>query len=343
MIRGEHAAMIRRLALLAAALSATAEAPPPALAPYVHGSAFDPGDYGWLRGMFAGANPTEVEQFVSVSRWLERCRKMGLANVRAALLEAGIAAPAVHDGMYGEELCGAVSTAFPQGDMGKDWTTFQTKLASARRISMTLIWAAGLAQDVADGDGPLADRINARPMTDQVLRLSLAWNAGERKGAPPVDAMEAGIIRALTWSAIRTRDHANTAWMKTVVAEQGWPTIAMVGKAASANAWLLVQHADDDPVFQLKMLHLMEPLAAKGEVSPQNYALLYDRVMLQTAGTQRYGTQMTCATGDWQPFPIEDAARVEGYRRSAGLNTMAQNAARIRKEYGPCPPTQPAH
>ena len=106
---------------------------------------------------------------------------------------------------------------------------------------------------------------------------------------------------------------------------------------------MLVQHADDDPVFQLKMLRLMEPLAVRGQVSPRNYALLYDRVMLQMVGTQRYGTQLSCETGNWQPFPLEDAAKVEGYRRAAGLNTMAQNAARILHENGPCPPMPTAH
>ncbi len=52
---------------------------------------------------------------------------------------------------------------------------------------------------------------------------------------------------------------------------------------------------------------------------------------------------MSCATGSWQPFPLEDAAKVEGYRRAAGLNTMAQNAARILHENGPCPPMPTAH
>jgi beta-glucosidase len=71
----------------------------------------------------------------------------------------------------------------------------------------------------------------------------------------------------------------------------------------------LVQHADDDPVFQLKMLRLMEPLAAGGQVSPRNYALLYDRVMLQMVGTLHDGplpkgrVEMT-VDSDGTPQPI---------------------------------------
>jgi hypothetical protein len=337
--------MIRRLIVLAAALFATAEAPPPAIiAPYMTSGTFQPGDYGWMRGGFEGATAQQKADWQALQSWLKACRQESYTQTRAELIALGIADPKIHTGAYGDALCGAINMAFPQGEMGSDWTVFQTKLASARRVADTLVWSAALSQAVGDETGDaLAARLIARPMTDQVLRGSIAWNEGKTKGAPPLAPMEAGIVRGLTWSAIRARDHANTAWMKTLVAQHGWPTITLVGPQASSSAWLLVQHADDDPVFQLKMLRLMEPLAAKGEVSPQNYALLYDRVMLQMAGTQRYGTQLSCATGRWQPFPLEDAAKVEGYRRAAGLNTMTENAARILKEYGVCPPMQQAH
>lgn len=340
MIRGEHNGMIRRLALLAAALFATAEAPlPVGLGPYVTNGTFHPGDYGWMRGAFDGATPKQQADFKALESWLKHCRDESTAQTRAALIALGVSDPKIRTGAYGEALCGAVGMAFPQGDMGSDWAMFQTKLASARRVADTLIWSAALAQAVGDEAGDiLTAQFIARPITDQVLRTSVSWNAGATKGAPPLDPMEAGIVRGLTWSAIRARDHFNTAWMKTVVAKDGWPSIGKVGPQASSSAWLLVQHADDDPVFQLKMLRLMEPLAAKGEVSPQNYALLYDRVMLQMVGTQRYGTQLSCETGRWQPFPLEDGAKVDGYRRTAGLNTMAENTARILTAYGPCPP-----
>ncbi|MCU6456068.1 hypothetical protein LPN01_18475 [Sphingomonas sp. A2-49] len=338
--------MIRRLALLPAALPAaliaTAEAPPPpaGLAPYIRDGRFDPGDFGWLRGLFDGATPAQVAAWVDTDAWLKRCRTAATDAVRADLVRAGIPEPAIHVGSYGDPLCGAVTMAFPQGSMGRDWARFQAKLASGRRVAAAIVWSAGLAQGVADGgngDG-LPARLDARPITDQVLRLSMAWNEGEYKGAPPLDAMEQGIVRSLTWVAIQRRDAANTLWMKTVVAEHGWPTIATVGMAASANAWLLVQHADDDPVFQLRMLRLMEPLAARGAVAKDNYALLRDRVMLQLTGRQRYGTQWSCATGSWAPFTLEDAGKVDAYRAEAGLGTLAENGERIRRNYGPCPP-----
>ena len=131
-------------------------------------------------------------------------------------------------------------------------------------------------------------------------------------------------MRSLTWLAIRARDEANTAWLKAEVAAHGWPTIPKVGKAAAANAWLMVQHADDDPPFQLAMLRLMEPLATRGEVARDNHALLYDRVMLKIVGTQRYGTQWSCESGRWAPSPLEDAKTVDTWRRSAGMGIRSR-------------------
>jgi hypothetical protein len=114
-------------------------------------------------------------------------------------------------------------------------------------------------------------------------------------------------------AAMTARDHANTEWLKGIVAERGWPTISQVGEEAAFNAWLLVQHADHDPLFQLRSLRLMEPLVAQGEVTKQNYAYLYDRIMLKLAGKQRYATQVMCRDGG----EAAPAARGRGERRAA--------------------------
>jgi hypothetical protein len=49
---------------------------------------------------------------------------------------------------------------------------------------------------------------------------------------------------------LRAVDAANTARMKRIIAERGWPGRSMVGADGAQAAWLLVQHADHDPAFQ---------------------------------------------------------------------------------------------
>lgn len=118
----------------------------------------------------------------------------------------------------------------------------------------------------------------------------------------------------------------------------GWPKISTVGEEASRSAWLLVQHADADPPFQLRALRLMEPLVASGEVSKSDYAYLYDRVMLKIAGKQRYGTQATCRGGNRVPQPLESESSVDSRRAEVGLPPISEYLALMQNQFGNCPP-----
>lgn len=53
-------------------------------------------------------------------------------------------------------------------------------------------------------------------------------------------------------------DAGNTARLKAIIAEYGWPTRSMVGEDGASAAWLLAQHADRDPEFQRSVLRVME-------------------------------------------------------------------------------------
>ena len=81
----------------------------------------------------------------------------------------------------------------------------------------------------------------------------------------------------------------------------------------------------------------MEPLVGLGEVSKQNYAYLYDRVMLKISGKQRYATQMTCTGGHYVPLPLEEAAAVTHRRADAGLTPMPEYLQQMRTMAGDCP------
>jgi hypothetical protein len=123
-------------------------------------------------------------------------------------------------------------------------------------------------------------------------------------------------------------DHANTARLKEVVGEHGWPTISLVGPEASRAAWLLVQHAYADPDFMKQCLALMK--AVGNDVAPANVAFLEDRLLVMDDEPQIYGTQFQRQGDDWVPFPIQEPDRVDELRASVGLGTLADNAERIR-------------
>jgi hypothetical protein len=125
-------------------------------------------------------------------------------------------------------------------------------------------------------------------------------------------------------------DARNTAELKELLEIHGWFTISSFGAEADNNAWLLVQHADQDPAFQKRVLDILEPLVAKGETRPEHYAYLFDRLVTKADSQgvrkpQRYGTQGRCVgKGQWEPFEVEDPARLDERRASVGLMPEAE-------------------
>jgi hypothetical protein len=175
-------------------------------------------------------------------------------------------------------------------------------------------------------------------VTEQMLRKGISWGVGSQASAPPLSAPVKMMVEQRIGIAIAERDHANTEWLKRMIEKNGgWPKTSAVGHEASQSAWLLVQHADADPPFQLRALRLMEPLVAGGEVDKSNYAYLYDRVMLKIAGKQRYGTQMTCRDGKRVAQPLESDSALETRRAEAGLPPFSEYLDMMQKAFGDCP------
>lgn len=309
---------------------------PSAIAAHVHAGHFDPGDYGWLRGSLPDADPAAKAAWAAIAGWQQRCWEA--APRQDAVLKAlGYSAPATYWRPYAPDICAEVGIATATAQGFKSWPSYTQALAAALSVQQTFLFAVGQAVSVGPGlddSVPLRDRLVAITVPDQMLRSALSWGEGEAQAAPALAPDVRRVVTALQWRPIRDRDHLNTTWLKAQVAHAGWPTISQVGPVAASSAWLLVQHADDDPVFQLQMLNLMEPLVVKGEVKPHDFALLTDRVLLPLTGKQRFGSQFTCKDGQMQPLPLEDAARVDARRKALGLPSIANYARELATVYG---------
>jgi hypothetical protein len=334
---------MRPIGLALASLWLTAAAPPPpsVLAPYIHDGRFDPGDYGWMRGRFDDSSPTQKAQSEGIRIWTDRCLAEGVAQTRAELRAMGIAGPKLEQGDFREPLCAEVASA-PWPVSTRSFEAFQREAAAARPIADAWLLATRLAEDIGGPRGPnLSDKLLARALGEQMIRAAMSWGEGELKDAPKLSPDGKAILMSRLAAAAAVRDRLNTEWLKKIVEAEGWPTISKVGAPASQQAWLLVQHADADPAFQLKVLRLMEPLTRSGEVSKRNYAYLYDRVMLKLTGKQRYATQMTCSGGKRVPRPLEDEGAVQRERVAMGLDPLAEYMSSMQEMFGDCPAESP--
>jgi hypothetical protein len=175
------------------------------------------------------------------------------------------------------------------------------------------------SKPAASKDPELRKELLARMKTDQDFRKKL--DPLFRKQAEGDEGAKKE-IRALTEKG-RAIDHDNTAWMKGVIDKHGWPGKSRVGSDGAMAAFLLVQHADDDPTFQKKCLELMAEAVKNKEASASNLAYLTDRVSMKERKKQVYGTQLQQVDGKLQPAPIEDEANVDRRRKEVGLPPLA--------------------
>lgn len=338
---------LRVAALVCALLPSTMSAatslpptPPSVLAPYIVDGEFRPGDYNWLRGMFEGATPNEIADYQEIDIWRRECLRLDRAATGADLNDIGVVAgPALDRMPYATVICGQVAS-LPERLDSSDWSGFSRDVAIVRPAINGFLDAVKLSGNIglADSDdfGPA---LIARALEDQTLRAGLAWSAnpGAFKGTrSDLSSRQRSIFSAAISVALTQKDHENTVWLKEQVAKRGWPKKSEVGRLAAKMAWLLVQHADADPVFQVRASRLMEPLVASGEVEGRDFAFLFDRIMLKISGKQRYGTQLECTKGRLEPLPLEDIEGVALRRRAVGLDDLDAYKAETLKAIGGC-------
>ena len=122
-------------------------------------------------------------------------------------------------------------------------------------------------------------------------------------------------------------DSRHTGDFKKLLKTHGWFKISVWGETADENAWLLTQHADQDPAFQNEVLNILEKLWPAKETQPKRYAFLWDRVAYSAQNPsqrklQRYGTQGDCnrVTKKWERAPVEDPEQLEARRTLMGIS-----------------------
>ena len=128
-------------------------------------------------------------------------------------------------------------------------------------------------------------------------------------------------------------DRANTARMREIVGEHGWPGQHLVGEAGAHAAWLLVQHAPPD--FQEECLSLMEDAVAREDASPRDLAYLTDRVLMHRGEPQIYGTQYMVRDGVPTLWAVQDPDGLDARRAALGLEPESQNRARLLSDRVP--------
>ena len=313
------------LAALGWTTAAHAE-PPPLPAPLegvVVDGEFQPGDLGWLRGRFADATDADKARLAEVKGWLERCTELATEAERTELTALGEDAGALSEQTYGEPICESVE-GYLRSELPTAMTFEEFVAAMAEVRPILAAWVAGgrTSAEMVIPTDKVASPILRAVAADQALRKAFDW---DKEGGPQLSGPLTAVLRLLVGQRVGEADRASTAMLRTLVAKHGWPTIDGAGKQVASGAWLLVQHADQDPSWQVEALRLLQPLAARNQISTRDVAYLTDRVRVNVTGRQTYGTQFHCVDGHNVPRPIDDEAAVDERRAAAELPPLAES------------------
>lgn len=154
----------------------------------------------------------------------------------------------------------------------------------------------------------IAEKINTLAEEDQRLRNNIPT--------------EPELAKEL-WIKIDKADLISTNYLKKVVNQIGLPSISKVGRKASSNAWLLVQHSQD---LEFQKLYLKLMKENREDVNAVNIAYLDDRVLMRQGKPQIYGTQLVQdeKTKLFKPFTLKDPEKVNVLRSDVGLETIEE-------------------
>ncbi|MDY0931692.1 DUF6624 domain-containing protein [Chryseobacterium sp. CFBP8996] len=118
----------------------------------------------------------------------------------------------------------------------------------------------------------------------------------------------------------------NNKRVESMYRKYGFLGFDKVGKDGSNHFWLLVQHCDKYPEFQKEVLSSMEKEVKNTNANPNNYALLYDRVQVNSGLKQLFGTQVTYeveSTGRAIPkIGLVDSVNIDKLRKEYNLEPL---------------------
>lgn len=198
----------------------------------------------------------------------------------AALLSSANAAPPKSGGTSLEDRC-------------------PTAMANLMRLQQT--YHSKRPSVAAPRDPALRNELLRMSQLDQMARMA---------------AIKQGLKDSKSESAI---DAENLKNLKRIFEKHGFPTPEMVGYDGMNAAWLLLQHADEDPAWQRKWLGAIERLFKRNELDAQGYALFVDRVRVNEGRKQIYGSQFKDVAGRRVRRPTVDPARLDERRKAIGL------------------------
>ena len=133
----------------------------------------------------------------------------------------------------------------------------------------------------------------------------------------------------------KTVGDADKIQLKTLFKENGFLGYSEVGEQSSHNFLQMVQRMDTDSTFQQEVLVMMKKQIEKANASPIEFAYLTDRVNLNQAKPQVYGTQLKINEKgtSYEPKTVIDLKNLNKRRAEIGLGTIEEAISIMNRHF----------
>jgi hypothetical protein len=188
-------------------------------------------------------------------------------------------------------------------------------------------WEVAIQQrraELVQKNGPGTDAA----LRDQLLRMRDEDQAA--RGFVPgkqTPGMTAEMVKQLPATDARL-----TTELKQVVAQKGWPTIALVGIDASNGAMLVLTHTQDR-AWRSQLLPQLQQLADAGKIDASPLATTVDKELVAEGKLQRYGSQFMHIGGKMSMYAVEDPAHLDDRRAEALLPPISVYKQQMTQMY----------
>jgi hypothetical protein len=129
-----------------------------------------------------------------------------------------------------------------------------------------------------------------------------------------------------------TIDQPNTKRLNQIFAQEGFPTLRLVGKEGLEAFMLMLQHTADETLRQ-KCLKPITKAFKRREIPPMAYTNYVDRLLVHQGKPQIYGSNFDFKDGKLVMSPVKDRKNLAKRRRRAGLPTIEEYAAVLKEMY----------
>jgi len=295
---------------------------PASLHSHVVDNNFDPENYEFAQGQFPGAPMKKVEIWNEIEAYLKKCKSNAKSEQKNILEQMHIHAKYLRNIGYQDHLCGQISASLSNIHDFRSWQSFDIALKKSKPyydLYVSAINSALNATLINDDSNDVYEQLMRRIITDQGYRYPMLGTLDDING---LDKETLYALKQRINLRIFDEDWDNTHWVKSAFFNKSINK-AKLDKKSYKRFWLIVQHADNDPSFQVVMIKEMLKLVTLGLLDASDYALSYDRVNLFLYGSQYYGSQLSCQNHKYLPEkmdnPGKDYSILDVRRSSVGL------------------------